>query len=337
MTDHSASPRRPAGRVHIPISAVCNNNCIFCNETRENWDKVNRNYTSEIVYSLLEKYRTTSKGVNFTSGEPLLNPNLLSYVRRSRDLGYTQISVTTNGRMLAYKQLVIDLFRSGITEIIVSIHGHNARLHNALIRSKGGFEQTVQGLKNINDVQGRISGRVKLTTAVTVNKKNYRQLGEIVTFLKQHEPREIVFNLVQPLRQNMETHFHKLMPRYSEVAKTLEGFYSENRSLFGTGASPRLISIIDLPLCQSEILRPYLGFGETRIVEDFCYRTRALESSAPDLKTRVFVDNSGEKVKRDLCGHCQHDPVCSGVYKLYVQNFGWEEFSPVSAAQLSDG
>ena len=312
--------------LHIPISHVCNNNCIFCNEDRQNWKKTNALYSADVVESLLVKYRPQLTRVNFTSGEPLLNPDAINYVRLARELGYTHISVTTNGRMLAYGKYALDLVNAGVTEVIVSIHGHTAAIHNGLTRTKGSFDQTLRGLENMSRLAK--GGKFRFTAAVTLNKRNYRHFGEMVEFLQQYRVFEIVFNVVQPVHKNMAEHFDKMMPRYSEVAAVIEGYYRQHPGRFERNLVGRSISVIDLPLCQSKLLTAFFGYGETRIVEDV-QRTDATEFDPSQLSTKVLADNSGDKVKRSECKSCDYYRRCNGIYRMYVERFGWDEFVPV--------
>lgn len=70
----------------------------------------------------------------FTGGEPTLNKNLILFVRLAKKLGYKDIGLQTNGRLLSYKNFCIKLMENGINEISISIHGSNKKIHDAMNR-----------------------------------------------------------------------------------------------------------------------------------------------------------------------------------------------------------
>lgn len=265
--------------------------------------------------------------VIFTSGEPTLNPDLNLLIQKAKSFQYSQISLTTNGRMLAYKQYAEQLINSGLNEIIVSIHGHNAKTHESLTRTKGSFDQTLNGIKNISDLRKKFN--VKLIIAVTLNKKNYLYFENVVSSFFKFDISEITFNIVQPLGTFMEKHFNSLMPRYSDVAIIIEDFYKKNKTIFyqkRKNCYYRVISIIDLPFCQSKILSEYMGYGEKRVVEDIKKEDNKFIN---ELDTIIFNDNKDLKIKQDACNLCKYDSACNGIYINYIKRFGWKEFRPV--------
>ncbi|MBU4449766.1 MAG: glutamate racemase, partial [Actinobacteria bacterium] len=67
-----------------------------------------------------------------------------------------------------------------------SIHGHTPELHDSLTRSKGSFEQTKQGIKNLIELAQPIS------TNTVVVKQNYKYLAKITEFLSNCEVKLIV-------------------------------------------------------------------------------------------------------------------------------------------------
>lgn len=301
---------------------------MFCNESdREQRRQINKKYTPDVVEAMLIKYKASVGKVFFTSGEPTLNAHLRDYVKLAARLGYAEISLTTNGRLIAYKRYAADLLKSGLTEVIVSIHGHNARVHDSLTRTKGSFHQTVKGIENISDL--RVKHRANLVLATCLNKRNVPHFGDIVKFFYHYNFSEIVFNVVQPGGKYMDKYFDLVMPRYSDVAKVIEGFYIENKQLFyrrNASTLRRIISIIDLPYCQSAVLTDYLGFGETRIIEDAAAEIGTYEQHQ---EIRVYDDNKHQKIKREQCSLCVFNSSCNGIYAEYVARRGWEEFLPI--------
>ncbi|MDP1845154.1 MAG: radical SAM protein [Candidatus Moranbacteria bacterium] len=302
--------------LHVPVGYHCNNFCLFCMEA----DRVKRyvetkEFVKERVYDFLRRNRKMKK-VIFTSGEPTLNPDLLKYIRHTKKLGFETISIISNGRMYSNEKFCLDLLKRGANEFIVSIHGHKKEIHDALTRTPGSFGQTAKGLDNLSRIKKYIP--FHLTISVVINKINCEFLGNMLDFLRKYRADEIVFNIVQPVGLNMEKRFRILMPRYGEVAKIFENLLREKPWLFEHPQkleTRRYVSITDLPPCSSEKMIDMIGFGEERII-DCEGKTKKEHTSA-------------HKEKRKACQSCGYSRICDGVYKNYIKNFGWEEFTPV--------
>jgi hypothetical protein len=77
--------------------------------------------------------------------------------------------------MFAYPQFLERCLDAGLSEITFSIHGPNARIHDALVGTKGAFEQEVKGLQNALD-----DGRPIINIDVCVNRGNVKVLPDIL-------------------------------------------------------------------------------------------------------------------------------------------------------------
>jgi len=84
----------------------------------------------------------------FTSGEPTLNPDLAGVRGLAKEKGFRRDRLITNGRRLAYPSFLASLLEAGVNRITVSIHGHNAALHDSLTRTPGSFEHTHAALQS---------------------------------------------------------------------------------------------------------------------------------------------------------------------------------------------
>ena len=77
------------------FTAGCNFRCPFCH----NSDLVltpSTEYSEEEVLSVLKKRRSILEGVCITGGEPTLQPDLMDFMRKLRELDY-KIKLDTNG------------------------------------------------------------------------------------------------------------------------------------------------------------------------------------------------------------------------------------------------
>lgn len=75
----------------------CNFRCPFCHNSMLviNPEK-NANHDTEEILSFLTKRKGVLEGVAITGGEPMLQPDIVSFIRKVRELGYA-IKLDTNG------------------------------------------------------------------------------------------------------------------------------------------------------------------------------------------------------------------------------------------------
>ena len=296
------TPIDPLETLHIAVGHSCNNNCIFCMESdRENrYTRLSR-LDDETISSILEEKKGLGKVV-FTSGEPTLNTNLNRYISLARGLGYGSVSLVTNGRMLCYPDFADGLLAGGLTEIIISIHSSQARLHERLTRSPGSFTQSLAGLKNLSSLKKKY--RFDLHVSRIVCRANIRGLAEDCLFFSQFPIDSVIIN---PLMPQGRADNRRLLARYSDIVAGISGYITGRRAR---------ISLNDVPLCAAVPILANLGTMERyhiRDDDDGAY-------SSPVLQGRT---------RRERCGSCAFDRVCIGVWEKYIEYFGWDEFEPV--------
>jgi MoaA/NifB/PqqE/SkfB family radical SAM enzyme len=159
----------------VRLSYDCNNHCTFCLDSNAH-DGTMRD-DREIRIQIVEGRKKGAERLILSGGEPTMHPLFLDYVKLGRRAGYPWIQTVTNGRMFSYPEFLDTALANGLSEITFSLHGHTAKLHDALVGTPGAFEQEVAGLK-------AAMGRVVISVDVVINKMNVRHLPEMLeTFL----------------------------------------------------------------------------------------------------------------------------------------------------------
>jgi len=323
-------------RVHVLTGAVCNNNCIFCmEEDREGRRVTNSATTDETVQWILE-HNPGVEEVCFTSGEPTTNPALPRWIKRTRAAGVPVISVMTNGRALSYERYTAGLVAAGLNRVYVSIHGHEAKLHEGLTRTPGSFAQTVAGIEQVARL--RRYG-VALHTSTVVTNRNLPHLAPIYRFLRGLGVDQVVFNVMQA-NGRANTYFEQIFPRYRDIAATFSSFVEEQ-----SRSEPRPMAfLVDIPLCTTgEVPDFNRGYVERYVHFEPARASVPIEpgpvTTLPGLPAgdglvqlrRADLDEAA-RLKRDACASCRYDDVCEGVWGNYVRRHGWDEFTPVGRA-----
>ncbi|MFY0542016.1 radical SAM protein [Nannocystis pusilla] len=157
----------------VRLTFDCNDRCVFCLDAHTH-DGTNRD-RDEIKAQILDGRRRGATRLILSGGEPTIHPNFVDFVRLGRRAGYRKIQTVTNGRMFAYPAFLRAALDAGLSEITFSIHGPNARIHDALVGTKGAFDEEVKGL------QGALAdGRPIVNIDVCVNRGNVKQLPELM-------------------------------------------------------------------------------------------------------------------------------------------------------------
>ncbi len=333
-------------RLHVCVGYACNNNCVFCMED----DRQGR--FERLVHQTAEDVRRMLAGspgvreVMFTSGEPTLHEHLPEYIRMARDLGYQVIGLITNGRRLAYRPYLDTLLEAGLNHVLVSIHGPDARTHDALVRTRGAFDQALRGLANLAVVKRRHPG-LKVHTHCVLNRRNFRKVGAYLDTMRPFRIDQHVFSVMMPEGRGSRL-MDTLMPRYSEVAAEFE------RVLSGLPDDEvSRVFLLDIPYCTTtrlpDSVRGYVEryfhfepdgsvrFEQVRpglvreLTEDGLIEPSALEGDHTGYaRVSKAAHDEAVRLKRPECGACGFERMCRGVFRLYLDRFGWDEFLPVT-------
>lgn len=283
----SSGPRK----VILNATYVCNNHCTFCavgTRTQIDGHPTRQRET-------LAKYRRDGvELLDIDGGEPTMNPELVALIRHARALGYRRINVTTNGRLCAYPEFAERLVRSGLTSVLFSVHGADARTHAAQVGVAEAFDQTVAGIRN---VVAAAPPDVELGMNVTLTKGNHRQLPQIA---------ELALALGLPwLNIQFLTPFGRAT---AMVAPDTDEAAAIAMSVIDGFADRMKLQIINLPYC-------FMPGYEAYMVGDRGKRERDM----------VFVNNervnlaeylAARRVRKPVCEGCVHGCACDGFYEL---------------------
>lgn len=153
-------------RCYLEITNKCNLQCVFCPGTK----RAVRRLTVEEFDTLTNRLRGEVQFLYFhLMGEPLLHPDLPTFVRMAREKGFVPV-LTTNGTLLDRRAELADC---GLHKIQISLHAHEGNelthpdrylqgvMHFALeaaehgtivvlrLWNQGGFDQSNDVLLNI--------------------------------------------------------------------------------------------------------------------------------------------------------------------------------------------
>ncbi len=206
----------------ILFSGACNFRCPFCQNgslvlSPENEPVI----PDEEIFSFLEKRKRMLEGVVVTGGEPTINSDLIPFLGRIKEIGYS-VKLDTNGYM---PKVLEDAVRSGFVDYVAMDIKTSLDEYSVLSGVKTDTERIEESIDFL------LSGEVDYEFRTTVveelhNASNFEKIGEKIKgarryFLQSFVPSEdtISGGFTTPSLERMEN--------YKEILKN----YIENVSI----------------------------------------------------------------------------------------------------------
>ncbi len=292
----------------------CSSHCHFCIDLnkRDLPDKSSRQIVEEMV-------RAKAAGVEYLEmigGETTIRRDFLPLVKTAKTLGFKDIVVVTNGRMFAYPDFAKATVEAGVTDLVFSIHGPDAKLHDDLTHVPGAFDELIRGVAN-----ARAAGLERIFGNCTVVKQNMKRLPEIGALFLGLGIHHVEFIFVDPTYGGAYTNFHGLVPRISEAAP-----YMRETLAVGRRGGTRDFVVRYVPLCHFPDDLDQIS--EIREVATFRTRHWAPDFQNDDVGAGRAIAGRG---KTERCAGCALYDRCEGLWKEYLRRCGDEELSPVKA------
>lgn len=294
----------------IIVGYQCNNNCQFClNANKRN---LVSKATKQIMQEMVLVRRKGFTYLELIGGEPTIRPDIIELIKFARRLKFKNVVMATNGRFFAYREFAEKIIKAGLTDLIFSIHGHNSKLHDSLTRSKGSFQQMMQGIKNVRDL-----GLRRLGTNTTIVKQNYQYLKKIGQLILKLGFRNSEFIFVDPTYGAAHDNFLKFVPKISQAVPYI-------RQCLDLGKDKGHWTIRYVPLCY------FVDYLEqiSELQESATFHTQHL---APDF-INLDVEQSRKQIARTKTKRCQECRLygqCEGIWKEYLKYYGDEELNPI--------
>jgi radical SAM protein with 4Fe4S-binding SPASM domain len=163
-------------RMDLAITYRCNNDCAHCYNARErNFPEL---HTENWKHILDQLWALGVPHIVFTGGEATLRNDLPELIAHAESNG--QITgLNTNARRLADAKYVQKLVDAGLDHVQVTVESCDEQIHDEMMRTKGAFKQTIQGLKNVLDT------RLYVMTNTTMLRTNVHKIADTLDFLAE--------------------------------------------------------------------------------------------------------------------------------------------------------
>jgi MoaA/NifB/PqqE/SkfB family radical SAM enzyme len=126
----------------VRVGFRCNQDCGICWQDRT-WGRFD---AAQVLVWIEDLRAAGARDLIISGGEPTLDPELETYVRRARELGFRAITLETNAIQFARPGLAERLRDAGVSDCFVSLHSGDAATSDAITRAPGTFVKTVAGV-----------------------------------------------------------------------------------------------------------------------------------------------------------------------------------------------
>jgi len=300
---------------YVFLNYVCNVRCPFCfNPPTPSREELVGPPLRRVAEELYRGRTLGFDGVNFLGGEVTLRKDLVEIVLLARKTGYRFLQMDTNGLHFADEAYCRRVVRAGMQTVRISVHGHNAQLHDSQVRSRGAFDKVLTAIKNLR----RTGATVGLN--FVINAKNVLSLPEFVRFfidsvgIRNFSISHLRFVGHMGLPENQRA----LKLSMTEAAPLVRSAFQDLR----TRGCTDNVSLGEFVPCVLPELAEYMTDWSSDHLDDCISNPDGSSGDAGEI-----CHSSKTRIK--ACGSCRFGSRCLGVEKEYLKLFGETEFKSV--------
>ncbi len=291
---------------------ACNNNCLFCIDADKRG--LPQKTTAELLRGAADAARRGAGVLEIIGGEATIRPDFARVVAAAKKLGIPRVACATNGRVFADPAAARRIVASGIDSLIFSVHGPDAKTHDALTRAPGSFAQLKKGLANLKAL-----GFTAVNGNTTVVRQNMAALPALARFYVRHGIRNVEYIFVDPNYGGARNAFRLLVPRISKAAPHMRRALAIGRAAGFGEWKVRYVPLCHFADCLDQV---------SELNERALFRT---EHWAPDFTNK---DASGSRAavarrRTERCRGCRLYSVCEGLWNAYLDEYGDAELKAV--------
>jgi len=337
-------------RIDINIGTKCNAKCKFCYYL----DSLHEPFKDfDFLINQLHIYRKIGiKKLHITGGEPSIYKKLFELVSVSKKMGFLHIGIITNGIMLKNKKYVESCKNAGIDSFIISLHGHNAQMHDELTQTKGSFDAVLKGIENLKIFN------IPFQINYVINIFNYKYLVEFSELMAAIKPpEEVTFLYFNPMNESY-TSMNYLSVKFSHTFTYLKD------ALDLLNQHKISVCFKFIPICVLQNINGHfpinfpqaiyedwewnydkrfmLSLGKRKyyymLLKHFHLFEKEQINTLPfgvlKYLCSLYVSHTFFYTKLPECKMCQYEYVCLGVDKYYLDMYGVAEFKPVEGKKI---
>ena len=323
---------QPNRQIEIQLGHLCNNRCVFCVSGQLSELKRAPQLPDEPIRRQLAKARESgAKKVTFLGGEPTIQRSFLPLLAYTVELDFDEIVIFTNGVMTTRGSFrdrtlaVLDKLGPRMAELVIwrfSLQGGTREAHDLTTTNPGAWDRIQQSMELVHQQGGRISGNMCVVT------HNWQSVSSLAEVAARYELEDLHLDMFRPRDSGDRTkeYLRTLMTRYTEMAPAF-------RDLI-TGCDERLgpdydVNIGNMPYCVAPDLAHKMHHDG-----EYTVTVAASGQGTTQEGFDKYTDKRSDKHKMPACEGCVFDAHCGGVFDLYAEFHGEDEFTTVTPEGL---
>jgi MoaA/NifB/PqqE/SkfB family radical SAM enzyme len=295
--------------IEINIGSACNNECRFCMVDHDSRGLVDY---ETIGREIIKARKNGFESIGFLGGEFTLHPDILQIVKLAKLLGFKILHIISNGRKYSDEKFLKQLIKNGVSRFSVSIHSHKPEVEDHLTQRPGGFEEKIQGLNNLVKLNQPVS------INLVINNLNYKDIVESLEFFNKLGVNDFRLNFIW---------LHGRAQKYPELLLKYSDFLPGLQEIINLAKTKKFkIAFEGIPPCLFKCDEKEQFIGEYRD-----YNTEVVAYNNPQKQREEFNwqerKENDFKIKRQQCQSCPDNYSCEGVWRDYIDKYGWSEFN----------
>ena len=265
-----------AVNIFFHILTQCNLKCKHCYINREQHGE--QKLSIETIKAWLEVFARKNKTANviFLGGEPTMHPDLPAAVKSAKKIGYSSITVDTNGYL--FHDILSKVAPDEIDYFSFSLDGAT-RKTNDMIRGYESYDKCIAGIRKA--VQAGFS----TSLIYTVSTLNIHELDKIPLLLKDLGVNRFFIQVIGLRGESVKTGQEKLQVLRSQWLKIIPAVAQKIAGLGITVSYPKVfLSSDEIFECAGTVAENYFIFPNGRVYrcplcEDFPLHSMAIQNN----------------------------------------------------------
>ena len=293
-------------RLRVNLKSLCQYKCAFCWKGQEDQRKIKKirlkdhDYAKELLLVKRVIYRCCHelkiKYLLLGDDEPTLYPGILEIIRFAKKTGYRVIHMQSNGLRFSDRKFARKMADAGLTDVELPLYG-TAKTHDKIVRCNNSYKAVMRALNNLSACSVRV---------------------ELHTLLLKQNQKEI---------PSLRSRFKDIAVRFPRPVSDSEGPLDYKKYC---------VRLSDIPpdIKETMDLNIPCVFGERK---DLARRDPGTEIRFdPPYQLTLHTPAVGQKDKPAQCGACKFFDHCEGIYPLYLDVYGADEFRPIPRSGTRD-
>lgn len=316
------------GQIELQLGHFCNNRCVFCGSgqltERGQADPIPE---AALLAALQAVADQGIRRVTFLGGEPTIQDSFLPGLHAAVALGFTEITVFTNGARLWDERFVAAVEQAvrGGTQPVelqwrVSLQGGDEASHDRAVGRKGAFAKILRGFELVRQHRRPVTVNMCLTTGSVAT------LPDLAGVLLANGVGQVCIDMVRPISagERTESWMRAILPRFSALAEPMRLLVARLQA-----SDPTFdVNLTHVPYCVAPDLARHIHHGGEATVTftaDLAERQGVMDK---------YAFQATDRRRMEKCETCVFAWRCTGVPHQYLAWHGEGEFVPQSAASL---